>query len=159
MWKNKHIVIALLVAPVLALIAYFAVDYMVAERPHAAVAGADYPLLAKPNCRYASGRCELQNGDVKLALSVTERDGRDVLSLDSALPLADARVALATTQDDDPAPVRLAPEGRDGRRWHAELTGGLDPEQSLRLVVVAGESRYYAEVTTAFFESEPSPGR
>ena len=154
MWKNKHIVIALLVAPVLALIAYFAVDYMVAERPHAAVAGEDYPLMAKPNCRYASGRCELVNGDVKLALTVDDSDSRQVLSLISELPLADARVALAASADDQPAPVRLARASDDGSLWHAELTAGADPTQQLRLVVVAGDSRYYAEVPTAFFERE-----
>ena len=62
------IVIALLVAPVLALIAYFAVDAVVAEKPEKALAGSSYPLVAKSNCRYASGRCSLENGDVQLEI-------------------------------------------------------------------------------------------
>ena len=38
-YKNKHVVVAMLVAPVLALIGYFSVDALVAEKPHAAQAG------------------------------------------------------------------------------------------------------------------------
>jgi hypothetical protein len=31
MWTNKHVIIAMLVAPVLAIMAWFAVDYLVAR--------------------------------------------------------------------------------------------------------------------------------
>ena len=51
MWKNKHVVVAMLVAPILAILAWFAVDSMVAERAHSAKPGASYKLVAKSNCR------------------------------------------------------------------------------------------------------------
>ena len=68
MFKNKHVVIAMLVAPVLAIMAWFAVDYFVGERPHAATPGSAYTLVAKSNCRYASGQCDLENADFKLRI-------------------------------------------------------------------------------------------
>lgn len=52
---NKHVVIAMLVAPVLAVIAYFAVDASVSEPPKAAQPGQSYPLAVRSNCRYTSG--------------------------------------------------------------------------------------------------------
>jgi hypothetical protein len=54
-WSNKHVVIAALMAPVLALIANFRIGAMLGEDPQPAEAGQSYPLLEKPNCRYASG--------------------------------------------------------------------------------------------------------
>jgi NADH:ubiquinone oxidoreductase subunit 3 (subunit A) len=61
MFKNWHVIIAMIVAPILAVLAWFAVDYFVAERPHAAKEGAAYSLIAKSNCRYDSGQCDLEN--------------------------------------------------------------------------------------------------
>ena len=83
MWKNKHVIIALLVAPVLAIIAWFAVDRMVAEEPQAAQAGGAYELVAKPNCRYASGECELVNNEFRLELALA--DGVMTLTASHAL--------------------------------------------------------------------------
>ena len=56
-WKNKHVLIATLMAPVLALIAYFGVNALVGEKPHAAEAGQSYVLVEKPNCRPKKLRC------------------------------------------------------------------------------------------------------
>ncbi len=60
MFRNKHLILAFLIAPVLAIIAWFSVDYFVAEKPHSAKPGASYELIAKPNCRRFSRRCDLK---------------------------------------------------------------------------------------------------
>ena len=54
-FKNRHLVIATLMAPVLALISYYAVNALVSETPHAAKAGQSYQLAEKPNCRRGGG--------------------------------------------------------------------------------------------------------
>ena len=77
MWKNKHVILAMLIAPVLAIIAWFSVDYFVAERPHEARPGASYPLVAKPNCRRLSERCDLVNEDFRLGMNITYADYGD----------------------------------------------------------------------------------
>ena len=68
MFTNKHVVVAMLVAPILAILAWFAVDALVSERPHVAHEGGAYRLAAKPSCRYASGMCELENADLKISI-------------------------------------------------------------------------------------------
>ena len=68
MFKNKHVVIAMLVAPVLSILAWLAVDYFISERPHVAESGATYALIAKSNCRYDSGQCDLENSDFSLSM-------------------------------------------------------------------------------------------
>ncbi len=155
MWKNKHVVVAMLVAPVLAIIAYFATDYFVAEKPHAARTGASYPLVVKSNCRYESGECELVNGDVRLLLTADREAGSTRLRLASPLTLRDAKVAVATPSDGDPRPVALVADDDTARSWSMNLDPAIGAEASLRLVVTAGESRYFAEVPTVFFDYEP----
>lgn len=48
MFKNKHLIIALLIAPILSLIAYFGTDLALSEKPHAAKEGESYKLPASP---------------------------------------------------------------------------------------------------------------
>ena len=157
MWKNRHFVVALLVAPILALIAYFATDYIVAERPQAAVSGSSYPLAAKSNCRYASGECDLENGDVRLRVTVSraaQLPGMR-LHLTSALGIADARVALADSPGDDAPPLSFVADDATATSWSTDIgVPASSPESRLRLVVTVSESRYFAEVPTVFFERE-----
>ena len=49
----------MIVAALLAVITWFAVDRLVAERPHIAREGRAYPLIARSDCRYTSGQCSL----------------------------------------------------------------------------------------------------
>lgn len=63
MFKNKHFILALLIAPILSIIAYFGTDMALSEKPHAAKEGETYKLASKSNCRYTSGLCDMENGD------------------------------------------------------------------------------------------------
>ena len=65
-------ILAMFVAPVLAIIAYFATDRIVSEKPHQAQQGNTYKLAAKSNCRYKSGQCTLHNGDVQVNVRVEQ---------------------------------------------------------------------------------------
>ena len=142
MWKNKHVIIALLVAPVLAIIAWFAVDRMVAEEPQAAVAGGAYELVAKPNCRYASGACELVNNDFRLELALS--DGIMTLSASHALD----RVQLALGDSAGTFGVPQALDGA-GQSWQLAFAGA-SAEGSIRVLASAGGASYYAETSLAF---------
>ena len=42
--------------------------FIVAERSHVAKPGSSYSLIAKSNCRYESGQCDLVNSDFKLTI-------------------------------------------------------------------------------------------
>lgn len=154
MWKNKHVVVAMLVAPVLAIMSWFAVDYFVAERPHAAKAGATYPLAARPNCRYASGRCELVNNDFELTLTVVSDAASPVLRLTASHPLSEARGAVGATPGDLDEPRAFAANDSGGTDWSLALDGEPAVGDTLRIAVVAQQSTYYAEVGAAFTATE-----
>src|SRR5210317_2361133 len=95
MFKNKHVIVAMLVAPILSIMAWFAVDYFVGERPHAAKEGAAYTLIAKSNCRYDSGQCDLENSDFKLSIRPTSVTPASLqLEMTSAFPLQSAMLGL-----------------------------------------------------------------
>ncbi|MBU3068302.1 hypothetical protein KOI40_00655 [Aestuariicella sp. G3-2] len=152
--KNKHVVIAMLVAPILALISYFAVDAIVSEKPHAAKPGDRYALVEKPNCRYSSGQCGLKNGDFEVTLTTEWRDAdRMLLMLKSVAPLEGALVALVEPGDvnsDAEQPLEMAPEGSDGLRWSLELPRP-DPESDrLRVVVSSNQTLYYGDAAMKF---------
>jgi hypothetical protein len=154
-WKNKHVLVAVLVAPVLAVVAWFAVDHVVSEKPHAARPGADYPMMARSNCRYESGACDLVNGEFKLRIRAPGGNAPQLaLEISSEFPLNAATVGIATATGRESIPVAFAQTTDDPTRWSGRLEGPAAAESVLQLVVVAGESRYFAEVPTVFLQTE-----
>ncbi len=147
MFRNKHVVIALLVAPVLALIAYFAVDSLVAEKPQKAIAGASYPLAAKSNCRYASGRCSLVNGDLRVEIHSVD----NALLISSSHAASMVRAALLDTEQINENHLDLKAVGNN-HQWRGELPATDIHQMQLRIVVVVAGSRYFAEVGLQFTE-------
>jgi hypothetical protein len=153
--KNKHVVVAALVAPVLAILAWFAIDFLMGERPKPALEGQSYPLVERSNCRYASGRCALANGDFKLELTTggTARD-RVTLTLSSVFPLDGAMVAMVDGQGDDAPPVPMQPGSGDGLNWSLDIARPDPERQRLRLVVSSAGALYFGDVATAFTVQE-----
>ena len=156
MFKNKHVVIAMLVAPVLAIMAWFAIDYFVAERPHAAQEGAAYTLIAKSNCRYESGRCDLENSDFKLSIRPAFATAEYVqIEMTSAFPLQSATLGLVI--DGVPAvPVPLEAAVEEALQWTGRIDRPGGDNSTLRIAVTAQGAAWYAEVPTVFFEG---PGK
>lgn len=149
MWKNKHVIIALLVAPILAVIAWFVVDRMVAEEPQAAVEGGAYELVARPNCRYASGACGLVNNDFELELTLV--DG--VMQLAASHALDNVQLATAVAGQDFNQPQPFEPADDSGQSW--QLRVGLVPASgAMRVLASTGGASYYAESSLAFTASE-----
>lgn len=154
MWRNKHVVAAMLVAPVLAILAWFAVDYLVAERPRSAEPGAAYPLVAKSNCRYGSGRCDLENADFRISLIPQRIGPADVsIRLESRLPLQQATLGLVNQGVAAP-PVRMTAEGADGTAWRADIALPTLDDATLRVGVIADDATFFAEVPVVFLVEE-----
>lgn len=150
-WKNKHVVIATLMAPVLALIAYFGVHHMLGEEPRVAEAGQSYQLVEKPNCRYGSGACGLKNSSFELTLTHEWLgDSRMLLKLESIHPLDGVLLAMAENETDEGQPVEMQAITNDGLSWSLEM-GRPDPDNNrLRLVASAGGALYFGDVSTKF---------
>ncbi len=152
MWKNKHVIVALLVAPMLAIMGWFAVDYLVAERAQPAQPGAMYPLLAKSNCRYESGQCDLDNEEFEMSLSSRQGGGSDVeLVLTSRFALDGARVQVGTSQD----AAELAAADDAGLVWTMPLGVLPAKDAPIRIAAVRDQSTFYAEVTAIFLHDRP----
>ncbi len=152
MWKNKHVVVAMLVAPVLAIIAWFAVDQIVAEKPHAAQPGEAYSLLARSNCRYDSGQCDLVNGDFELTLRPSDMAAASVgIELVSKHALETATIGLA---DAGASPFAMAATDSSALRWTASIARPVPDNSSLRIAVIAEGTTYYAEVPVVFLRFE-----
>lgn len=151
---NKHVVIALIVAPLLSLLAWWAVGRLAGEQPHAAVAGQVYRLLEKGSCRYPSGRCDLVNGDVSLDLRIKPVAASDELTLRSSMSLRGVAVAVvppgADGPGDGPAPRRMRAVDDAGMLWRLALAAPLAEGDRLRLVAATAENRFTAEVSTRF---------
>ena len=155
LFKHKHVLTAAIVAPILALVSYFAVDFIAGEKPQPAEKGVSYPLVEKPNCRYPSGHCGLKNADFELDLVVESPDGsRPVLKLSSMHPLNGVMVALLAHDAGEKAPREMIPIGERGMAWSIELEP-FDPGQDrLRLAASAQDTYYFGDVALKFVLQE-----
>jgi hypothetical protein len=158
-FKNKHIILAMFVAPVLAIIAYISVDHMLAEKPEAAQQGATYKLAARSNCRYQSGACTLNNGDVEIHIKARRIDDRSVeLGVSSQLPLQHAVISFVT--DDlasEPTVMDAASAGTGD--WRVMLALDDPASSTLRVAFNISDAVYYAETTAIFVDYETSFSR
>lgn len=156
MFKNKHIIVALIVAPILAVLAYFATGMMVGEKAQPAKAGQDYRLIAQPSCRYESGRCVFYNNNFELTVQPQQiTDDLFLLVLESDFVLERVLGAVVKTVEDTAEPLTWQRDDDEGRRWRFTLPEGAQI-QHLLLVVEAQGSRYYGQTGLRFLRYEPS---
>ncbi|WP_104400318.1 hypothetical protein [Vibrio penaeicida] len=149
MFKNKHFIIAMLIAPILAIIAYFGTDAAISETPHAAKEGESYKLASKSNCRYTSGLCNMENGDFKVQFrSEGIKDGQLTLTLKADLPLEGAKIAIADSPDDKRIPSKM--RKIDAKNWHLTVNAPQNEESKLLMVFQSGDTLYYGEANTQF---------
>ena len=157
--KNRHIIVAMLVAPVLALVAWFGADYLIGERPQPAVAGQNYPLVELPGCRYAGGDCGLKNADFELHVALLPAaPGMVTLQVDAAFPLDGVVVALVSPDgvEREPRPMRRAEPG--GLSWTVEMQRPRAGRERLRIAASAAGSQYFGEVATRFAQAKDADG-
>lgn len=158
LFSNTHVVIALIAAPILALISYFMVDQMVKEEPQPALEGQAYRLVAKSNCRYTSGECDLVNTSFKSKLIVEKNLESTTLILNSSHALQGVKVGFADVSQDESfsRPFDMRARSDTGRKWAVEMP--LDASESTRvmLVILADGAHYYADTTMGFSEYSAS---
>lgn len=153
MFNNKHVIIAMLVAPILAVLAWFAVDSLVSEKAAPAIAGQSYPLVERSNCRYASGICDLENEEFKLSMTVDKAALPVMLSIESAHGLDGVALAVGETATDS-APSKLNRDNAEGTQWSLQLDAIPQPDQRIRLVASRQGVQWFADASVAFIEGE-----
>lgn len=152
---NKHVIAASIITPILAIIAYFATDYIVSEKPHQAITGSSYPLVAKSNCRYKSGKCTLSNGDMNIELIPLINNDKMNIQLKSEWPLQGIQVAI-TSNNAKTTPQKMKPIDNEKTQWVIQIKDKLDDDTKLRIVLSARDVLYYSEVRTDFTQYHTS---
>lgn len=151
MFTNKHVIAALIVTPVLAVLGWYGVGQIAGEKPQLAKKGSSYPLVEKSNCRWESGQCDLQNEDFKITLKLLG----NVLKVNANVPLERVLVALA-----EPG-IKSEPNSMQGKAKAWQLDLGRLPQGSERFQIVASSagSHYFGEASTTFtFGTGAIPG-
>lgn len=146
--KNKHIITALIVTPILAVLAYFAVDIVVKERPQAAIAGKAYPLVARSNCRFTSGKCDLENASFNSQLSIGKAP--NLLNLKSSHALQAATIGFVHEDGLETSPTSMRALDETNTLWQLELPQDTDTDTVARLALQANDAFYFAETTMKF---------
>ncbi|UUM30432.1 hypothetical protein [Vibrio japonicus] len=155
MFKNKHLIIAMLVAPILSLIAYFGTDMALSEKPHAAQEGETYKLVSKSNCRYTSGLCGMENGEFKVLFrSEKLTNAKLELSMEAKFPLEGVKLSLVDEQDKMAKPIDMKAAGNEGKNWYISLPKPSSAESWLRVAIQSNGTMYYGETQTAFIKYE-----
>lgn len=156
MFTNKHVIVAMIVAPILSILAWFAVGNLKGEKAAPAQVGQSYPLVEKSNCRYPSGFCDLQNEDFKLRLTVQEGAGGQQMVLTSTHQLEGVVLAVSRSEENRPPSAMRAADGR-GLEWRIALGGMPQAEERIRLVARADGSSYFGDTSTLFLQPKDGP--
>jgi hypothetical protein len=151
MFTNKHVIIAMIVAPILSVLAWFAVGSLTGEQAAPAQPGQSYPLVEKSNCRYASGLCDLQNEDFELTLSYEDGVSGPQLVLRSSHPLEGVVLGVGLPDAEEAPAVMRASDGQ-GLEWRLTIAAAPAPDERIRLVAMAGGSSYFADASTLFLQ-------
>jgi len=151
MFTNKHVIIAMIVCPILAILAWYAVGNLMGEQPQAAEQGNSYPLVEKSNCRYKSGLCDLENADFKLTLVYEDGLSGPQLLLRSSHPLEGVVLGVGLPDAQEVPTAMRAADGQ-GLEWRLAISGAPAPDERIRLVAIARGSSYFADASTLFLQ-------
>lgn len=140
-------------APILALISYFVVDYAVKEVPHKLQNNSYYKLLVKSNCRWNSGHCTLTNGDVELNLSIKKTNNNTVLLLNSETQLSQVNVAVVKHIENQVQPDLMQNSGNNSYYYIMPV---FSPSMYLQLSINIEESIFYTVIPLIFTKNNGS---
>ncbi len=153
MFTNKHVVIALIVGPILAILAWVGVGQIAGEKAALAVTGKSYPLVEKSDCRYESGHCKLENEDFKLVLRIEQRDIDTVLVLKSVHALEGVMMSVAEPgSETSPSPMRAT--DAQNMEWVIPVEELPTPAQRFYLVASSGGVQYFGDAATLFIKRQ-----
>lgn len=146
MFKNKHMIVAVIVAPILAILAWFATGMLVDEKPHSMHEGSVYTLKVKSNCRWESGKCTLENEDVTIDITGKYTEYTLELAAASSVMLSDIKIAY--DKNDNPQSMKYVKE--------KNLWGGIldlkNKAEFINAIFVLNSTVFYAQIPTTFLD-------
>ena len=159
MFRNFHFIIAFLVAPFLAIMAWYAADTMLGEKKEKAKEVLGYELLGDSNCRYESGTCTMSNGNFELDVQVDRAgQGKLAVRLESVHPLEGVSMGWVNPDADEAEQTALELAGEGRKRWQGVIPGEASTKARMRVLARADGTSYYGETATVFIDYETSFG-
>ena len=159
MLRNFHFIIALLVAPALAILAWYAADTMLGDKKEKAKEGLGYELLGDSNCRYESGTCTMSNGNFELDIKVDRAgEGELAVQLESAHPLDAVSMGWVNPDAEKADQTALGVANNKRTRWEGVIPGEASTKARMRVLARADGTSYYGEAKTVFIDYETSFG-
>ncbi len=157
MFTNKHVIVAMLVTPILAILAWFGTDLIVAERPFEPDPDKSYKLAEKPNCRWPSGVCGLKNGNFEIEITTEGLGGRQLrVTLKSSHPLEGVKFAVFKAApeaiDRESVPISMYPLDQANHEWELVIEEPRSELTRFHLAIKAYDSLYYGDVGTIFMQ-------
>ncbi|MBL4910479.1 MAG: hypothetical protein JKX78_10775 [Alteromonadaceae bacterium] len=141
---SKHTKVAILVAPILAVIGYIAADYYT---EYQAKKDKIYQLVNDTPCDVLAHKCVLKSGDLKVSIY----DDAGITTINSTFPLDKATLFLVDTHDQGKAyPLGMT---NSPYYWHSKtpLRAQLENSgktQKMRLIANIKGGKYLAEFYT-----------
>ncbi|MEQ6886712.1 hypothetical protein [Salicola sp. Rm-C-2C1-2] len=159
MFRNFHFIVALLVAPALAILAWYAADTMLSDKKEKAKEGLGYELIGESNCRYESGTCTMSNGNFKLDIQVDRAgEGKLAVRLESAHPLDAMSMGWVNPDADSTKQTMLEAVNEKATRWQGVIPGEASTKARMRVLARADGTSYYGDAKTVFIDYETSFG-
>ena len=147
-FKNKHVLVALIVAPILAILAWYATGYIVDEKEQVIKNGSIYTLVPRPNCRWASGKCTLANNDLEIDITGKYTSYTLELAIKSHVPLSEIKISY----DKKDKPQSMVYDSKKDI-WY----GILDLKykaQYINTVFIINNTVFYAQFPTTFLDAK-----
>jgi hypothetical protein len=141
---NKHIKIAFMIAPILAIAGFIAADYY---KENAAYQDKIIPLIPEGHCDIANKSCVLISGEFKI--NISDRDG--VTEVNSTFPLDSATLFLVDKSDQmTPYPLGMK---KSPYYWRSNtplgnLLANQGDSYKLRLILKIKGGQYIGEFYT-----------
>ena len=144
---NRHVKIALVMAPILALVSYGITGYF--QPKHIQKAG-DYKLRLSGQCKPSDNSCVMKYGEFEVMLISSVKQGKRQLALVSNQPISYLSMALAG--DDDEFSQFKMMKSDDKKYWQIALKDEqkIDEFGQFRLAAHSKKSNYFIENNITF---------
>ena len=141
---NRHVKIALVMAPILALISYGLAGFF---QPSVKNKAGDYQLRLINECRPKNNSCKMKSGEFEIMLYSSIKKGKQQLGIVANQPLSYLSVALA--EDSNEFVQFKIMKSDDEKYWQIALDDNqiLDGYVKFRLAGHSEDSNYYIEDT------------
>ncbi len=137
----------MIVAPILAIMSYFATDYIVSEKPHIAKDGKIYKMRVNSNCRWESGKCTIDNEDVEIDIIGARTNNLLALDVSPNVLVNSIKVAF----DGKNTPKDMEVNKNNSLKWGVSLPL-KNESKMLNFAIVINRSVLVVQVPTIFIK-------